>query len=174
MNLNFYKALSLLLEYPSAELVAHLGEMAERIAASEGWTVDETLEVGKLISHLAQRPLTEVQADYVKTFDLTPEHSLHLTHHLFGDDKNRGPALIDLTEMYKEYGLTLASNELPDYLPLVLEFAAGLDESEARTFLSDAAKITAVLAANLEAAGSAYAPVLRLIEQRGGVWKLAA
>ncbi|MBI3148806.1 MAG: nitrate reductase molybdenum cofactor assembly chaperone [Betaproteobacteria bacterium] len=174
MNVNFYKALSLLLDYPSGELVEHLGVLAERIVHSEGWTQEESLVVGKLISHLAATPLTEVQADYVRTFDLSAEHSLHLTHHLFGDDKNRGPALIDLTEMYKEYGLAVASNELPDFLPLVLEFASGLDDAEARTFLGDAAKVTAVLAGNLETAGSVYAPVLRLIEKRGGLLKLAA
>lgn len=174
MTVNFYKALSLLLEYPSAELVEHLGELAERIAASEAWTQDESLVVGQLLSRLAATPLTEVQADYVRTFDLSAENSLHLTHHLFGDDKNRGPALIDLTQMYRDYGLELASNELPDYLPLVLEFAAGLEDAEARRFLADTTKVLGVIAKNLETAGSAYAPLFQLLVRRGTPLKLAA
>ena len=72
----------------------------------------------KLIDHLSNTPLIDLQESYVKTFDLTPEHSLHLTHHLFGDDndRNRGPALIDLGELYKDYGIQTTTNELPDYL----------------------------------------------------------
>ena len=85
-------------------------------------TTTERAAVRKFLARLENGDPTEIQADYVQTFDLTPEHSLHLTHHLFGDDKNRGPALIDLSELYKDYGVEVASNELPDYLPLILEF----------------------------------------------------
>lgn len=174
MPLNFYKTLSLLLEYPTQELIRHLDEIEERLIISGDISHKELSVIRQLLDHMRAGSLTDLQADYVKTFDLTPEHSLHLTHHLFGDDKNRGPALIDLTEMYKEYGLQLAANELPDYLPLLLEFAAQLEDSEASMFLSDAAKVTNVLAANLEKSGSVYAPCIRLIENRGGLTRLAA
>lgn len=174
MPLNFCKALSLLLRYPDAELMAHLDELDARLRCGASIDAGERAVLSRLVAHLRDGDLTELQADYVRTFDLTPELSLHLTHHLFGDDKNRGPALIDLTEMYKEYGLELAANELPDYLPLVLEFAAQLDESEARVFLADAAKVTRVLATHLERAGSAYADGIRLIEHRAGLLGLAA
>ena len=174
MGMNIYKALSLLLDYPEAELIENLDELETRIGTADGIDGMERTTLRKLIDHLRRTDLTAVQEDYVKTFDLTPEHSLHLTHHLFGDDKNRGPALIDLTEMYKQYGLQLAANELPDYLPLVLEFAALLEDEEARMFLGDAAKVTRVLALNLEKAESVYAPCIRLIENRGGLVKLAA
>lgn len=174
MTINFYKAASLLLEYPSQDLVRHLDVLDEQMAISGDISHKELLTIRQLLTHMKSIPLTDFQAEYVKTFDLTPEHSLHLTHHLFGDDKNRGPALIDLTEMYREYGLTLATNELPDYLPLVLEFASQLEDTEARMFLGDAAKVTNVLAANLEKAESAYAPLIRLIENRGGLARLAA
>jgi nitrate reductase delta subunit len=129
-------------------------EPAEReaISAFAGW--------------LADSDLTEAQARYVKTFDMTPEHALHLTHHLFGDDKNRGPALIDLGEYYKSYGVEIGSNELPDYLPLVLEFASMLEPVEARVFLDPFAKVIAQLGANLDAAQSPWAPLVRLIEAR--------
>jgi len=174
MKINFYKSLSLLLEYPSEELLAHLEEIGRLVETASDCDASERAAIAVLLRHLADKPLTELQADYVKTFDFTAEHSLHLTHHLFGDDKNRGPALIDLTQMYRDYGLELASNELPDYLPLVLEFAAGLDDAEARRFLADTTKVIGVLAANLEKADSTYAPLFRLLERRGQPLQLAA
>jgi nitrate reductase delta subunit len=118
--------------------------------------------------------LTDLQADYVQTFDMTAEHSLHLTHHLFGDDKNRGPALIDLGELYKDYGVEVVGNELPDYLPLVLEFAAYMDANEATVFLSDAKKVLGVLTENLQKAASPYAALLSIIDNRATLTKLAA
>jgi nitrate reductase delta subunit len=110
----------------------------------------------------------------VQTFDMVPEHSLHLTHHLFGDDRGRGPALVDLSEHYKGMGLEMKEGEIPDYLPLILEYVATLDEVAARLFLADAGKVLTVLAANLENAKSRYAPLLRLVEQRGHLAQTAA
>lgn len=110
----------------------------------------------------------------MQTFDMTAEHSLHLTHHLFGDDKNRGPALIDLGDLYKDYGVEVLGNELPDYLPLILEFTAYLDDNEATVFLSDAYKVLKVLADNLKKAGSPYAALLSIVEGRATLTRLAA
>ncbi len=172
--MKLYKLLSALLEYPDQDLLDHLAEIRQALAESLDVSDGERAAVTRFLDHLDGADLTALQADYVQTFDLTPEHSLHLTHHLFGDDKNRGPALIDLAELYKDYGVQVAANELPDYLPLVLEFTAYLEDSEARVFLSDAAKVFAVLATNLEKAESPYAPLLRLIEGRGSLARLAA
>lgn len=174
MSFNFYKAMSLLLEYPTQELHANLDDMAKAVSQETDMQDEERAAVLDLIAFMRQSDPIELQAEYVKTFDLVAEHSLHLTHHLFGDDKNRGPALIDLTEMYKEYGLDQATNELPDYLPLVLEFASQLEDSEARVFLADTAKILKVLADNLDKVSSPWAAGIRLIEKRGSLLALAA
>jgi nitrate reductase delta subunit len=174
--MQIYKILSVLLEYPDQELIDHLPEIREVVGKSHDINAVEKDSVRKVIDHLAGTPLTELQASYVQTFDLTPEHSLHLTHHLFGDDndKNRGPALIDLGELYKDYGVSTVTNELPDFLPLILEFAAGLEGDEAAVFLSDASKVLGVLADNLTKADSPYAPLLSLIESRATLTRLAA
>ena len=103
---------------------------------------------------------------------MTAEHSLHLTHHLFGDDKNRGPALIDLGELYKDYGVEVMTNELPDYLPIILEFAAYMDDGEASVFLADAHKVLATLAENLKKAESPYAALLSILEDRATLTKM--
>ena len=130
----------------------------------------------KFVGYLESMTLTDIQVEYVNTFDRTPEHSLHLTHHLFDDDsdRNRGPALIDLSEMFKEYGVKPVTNELPDYLPLFLEFASYLEDSEATVFLSDVNKVLGLLADNLAKTASPYAALLSIIKSRATLTRLAA
>lgn len=172
--MRLYKMLSVLLEYPDQELVDHLPELRNEIDTCPDMDEAERVAMQRFLLHLESMPLTELQAGYVQTFDLTAEHSLHLTHHLFGDDKNRGPALIDLGELYKDYGVEVITNELPDYLPLILEFAAYLDDTEANVFLADANKVLGVLADNLNKAGSPYAGLLSIVEGRATLTRLAA
>jgi len=168
-----YKLMSRFLDYPDQELKSHLDEI-ELLLDDASLAEEERAALRNFAAWLRQEDLTELQAAYVQTFDLTPEHSLHLTHHLFGDDKNRGPALIDLTEYYKEFGLETPENELPDFLPLILEFVSTLEPEGAAVFLHDTAKVLKVLAANLEKADSPYAPLLRMVESRGSLARLAA
>lgn len=172
--MRIYKMLSVLLEYPDQELIDHLPELHSETEACVDMDESERAAMKRFLAHLQTMPLTELQADYVKTFDLTAEHSLHLTHHLFGDDKNRGPALIDLGELYKDYGVEVVTNELPDYLPLILEFAAYLDEGEASVFLADANKVLGVLTDNLKKAESPYAALLSIVSGRATLTRLAA
>ncbi len=172
--MQIYKLLSVLLEYPDQELMDHLPEIPEKLAQCLDVDDAERSALCKFIDHLAGKSLTELQEDYVRTFDMVAEHSLHLTHHLFGDDKNRGPALIDLGELYKDYGVEVVTNELPDYLPLILEFAAYLDDNEASVFLADANKVLKVLTDNLQKAGSPYAALLSIVEGRATLTRLAA
>ncbi|HNH90667.1 MAG TPA: nitrate reductase molybdenum cofactor assembly chaperone, partial [Thiobacillaceae bacterium] len=97
----FYRILSKLLDYPDEGLLGVLWEIRERARLGSEFEAHERPVLAIFLDHLEARSLTEAQGDFVQTFDLTPQHALHLTHHLFGDDKNRGPALIDLTEFYK-------------------------------------------------------------------------
>lgn len=174
--MQIYKVLSALLEYPNQQLFDDLPDIKELLDAMSEADVAEKAEMKKFVAWLESADQTAIQADYVKTFDMTPEHSLHLTHHFFGDDndRNRGPALIDLGELYKDYGMQLTTNELPDYLPLMLEFAATMDDQEATVFLSDANKVLSVLTDNLSKAGSPYAPLVSIVAGRATMTRLAA
>jgi nitrate reductase delta subunit len=162
-----YKILSRLLDYPDAELVEHLPELRDLVEQEPGLNARERSALLAHIDHSASMPLLELQMEYVDTFDRVPEHDLHLTHHLFGDDKGRGPALVDLGEHYKAHGYTADPKELPDYLPLILEYCATLDETQARFFLADAGKVLEQLARNLESAGNRFAALIRFVESRG-------
>jgi nitrate reductase molybdenum cofactor assembly chaperone NarJ/NarW len=169
-----YKILARLLDYPTGELLEHLDEIEQAVATDTEVTAGEREAIQRIVAHLRGVDLYQLQSEYVQTFDVTPEHSLHLTHHLFGDDANRGPALIDLGEHYKGMGLQAVDGELPDYLPLILEYASTLDRIGAQMFLNEAVKVLEVLAANLEQAASPYAPLIRIIENRGRLARAAA
>lgn len=174
--MKLYKILSVLLQYPEQELIDNLPEIKEWVAETSEIEKKERKVLQTFISQMEEKSLIELQAEYVNTFDMTAEHSLHLTHHLFGDDKNRGPALIDLGELYKDYGVEVneAANELPDYLPLVLEFAAYLDSSESTVFLSDAKKVFGVLTDNLTKAESPHADLISIISSRASLTRIDA
>jgi len=180
--MKIFKLLSVLLDYPGDSMLAALRELAGDDARALVAGVDdvgvlseiECREVAAFVSTLLERDTTEAQAEYVQTFDLTAEHSLHLTHHLFGEEKSRGPALIDLGEFYRSYGLKADEKELPDFLPVILEFVSTLNLDEARVFLADVAKVLKVLADNLEKSGSSYTPLVRMIENQGSLARLAA
>jgi nitrate reductase delta subunit len=169
-----YTILSRLLDYPDPDLKGNLDAMQEALLNDPAIKEEEQTVIDDFLEQLRKQSLMELQQDYVQTFDMVPEHSLHLTHHLFGDDRGRGPALVDLSEHYKGMGLNMKEGEIPDYLPLILEYVSTLDEVAARMFLADAGKVLTVLAANLEKSDSRYAPLLRLVEQRGQLAQTAA
>ncbi|HEY0634261.1 MAG TPA: nitrate reductase molybdenum cofactor assembly chaperone [Gammaproteobacteria bacterium] len=169
-----YTLLSRLLDYPEPDLKGHVEFMRKLIAHEPSLNTAERGVISAFLDYLEATPQITLEEGYVQTFDMIPEHSLHLTHHLFGDDRGRGPALVDLGEHYKGMGLEVKAGELPDYLPLILEYVSTLDEMEARVFLADAHKVVTVIAANLEQAGSPYAPLLRLVEGRGQLVRLAS
>lgn len=182
--MKLFKLLSLLLDYPDDESLAGLqqavdeaGRAVDLIGAidAEGvFSRDEHAAIGEFVDGLLAIDVTEAKARYVQTFDLVAEHSLHLTHHIFGEEKTRGPALIDLSEYLKSYGFKHDETELPDFLPLILEFVSHLDESEATVFLGDTSKVLKVLAGNLDKAGSPYAKLIHIIDNHGSLIKLAA
>lgn len=114
---------ALLLSYPDGDLLGRLGQIRQALA-------EVGADVGlvePLFGWLTARPLHEVQADYVQEYDLSRRHSLHLTYWTDGDTRRRGEALAAFKEVYRAAGCLLDDAELPDYLPLVLEFAARVD-----------------------------------------------
>ena len=171
--MKLYTALARLLDYPTAELLEHLPEISEVLRDDHRVHPEERKKIDEFISWLQLHDLTGMQQLYVDTFDMVPEHDLHMTHHIHGDSSDRGPALIDLTEHFKANGLEIEEGEIPDYLPLLLEYVSTLGEEESRFFLADVGKILAILADNLEKVESPYAGLIRLIEYRGQLVKAA-
>jgi nitrate reductase molybdenum cofactor assembly chaperone len=90
-----------------------------------------------LVDHLAATPLPEVQQHYVETLDLKRRCSLYLTYYTHGDTRKRGVALLRFKSVYRDAGLVIGDDELPDYLPVVLEFAATADAAAGEQLLLD-------------------------------------
>lgn len=175
--MNVYAILARLLDYPSDDLGEHLPDAGVRLASDPSLSEADRAALLTALSHLALRGVPGLQQEYVQTFDITPENSLHLTHHTFGESRERGPALVALGEEYKAAGLVPLDGELPDYLPLMLEYAAlleGKDPDAARRFLAEARPIVDMIATRLECEKNLYAPFLRFVANRGRARRAAA
>ncbi|HYD95805.1 MAG TPA: nitrate reductase molybdenum cofactor assembly chaperone [Noviherbaspirillum sp.] len=155
-----FQVLSILLSYPTPELKAGLGELES--ALDNQPQVKATLR--PLFDYLASEDQFAIEEKYVATFDRNPSHSLHLFEHIHGESRDRGQAMVDLMEEYKRHGLEMQSDELPDYVPLFLEFLSQLDEAEAGRLLSDAVHVLAHVGRKLKANDSPYAVVFDVIE----------
>lgn len=154
------RVLAHLLRYPGPELRAHLGELRDALHAERALGAPRLAELDALIASLARRPALDVEADYVQLFDSSRSCALHLFEHVHGDSRDRGPAMIDLARTYEQAGLMLAGGELPDHLPVVLEFASTQPPREARDFLAETAHILNAIFAALDQRGSLYAAAL--------------
>jgi nitrate reductase delta subunit len=116
------KLVSLLLQYPDEELLGAREELAAAAAALPRGAQAEA--IARFCAWYRAAPGAELQARYVETFDFTRRGSLYLTYHRFGDRRQRGMALLALKQRYAAAGLELGDSELPDFLPVMLEFAA--------------------------------------------------
>jgi nitrate reductase delta subunit len=159
-----FKVLSALLSYPTAELQAAAPEFAAVLASEE--LMPEPIRQGldPLISQIAVDDLFELQERYVLLFDRTRSLSLHLFEHIHGESRDRGQAMVDLAELYLNNGLAISARELPDYLPLFLEFLSTQSEAEARELLGQPLHIISALATRLMRRDSVYAATLRALE----------
>jgi nitrate reductase delta subunit len=151
------KLLSLLLQYPSEELLAARAELRDEAAELPGGRGAK--EIREFLEWYCATPPAELEARYVETFDFTKRASLHLTYHTFGDRRQRGMALLNLKQRYAAAGLDLLDGELPDYLPVMLEFAALAPEAGTAALARHREALELVRAALHEAA-SPWALVL--------------
>ncbi|MGF1627801.1 MAG: nitrate reductase molybdenum cofactor assembly chaperone [Alphaproteobacteria bacterium] len=159
-----FKVLSLLLSYPTAQLKTVIPEMRAAIARDALLNQSQRRRLDRLLDSLLAGDLYDLQERYVFLFDRTRTLSLHLFEHIHGESRDRGQAMVDLMAMYEEHGLEIAARELPDHLPLFLEFLSVLPVEEARDMLAQPLHIIAALGARLRKRESDYAVVLEALE----------
>ena len=162
------RVLAALLGYPDAELRSYLPQMGEVLRRERALPAARITEIDALIAALAKADPLEVEADYVALFDRGRATSLHLFEHVHGDSRDRGPAMIDLAQTYEKAGLFLAEGELPDYLPVVLEFVSTQPPREARAFLSEMSHIFNAIFSALRQRDKRYASVLGALLELAG------
>jgi nitrate reductase delta subunit len=167
------RALAWLLRYPDATLRTALPELRAALHAEAALSAERLADLDALSACLAAAPELDAEADYVALFDRGQRTSLHLFEHVHGQARERGPAMLDLIATYRAAGLEpLAQGELPDYLPMVLEFASTQPPATARAFLAEFAHILQAIEQALSARGSGYAAVLAALLDLAGLQPL--
>ncbi len=161
--------ISLLLQYPTRELQAVTGEIRDRLFADEGLPQAAVCAIEPLLERLSTSDIYEVQEAYVELFDRGRAHSLHLFEHVHGESRDRGQAMVDLRQRYLDAGLDPTGNELPDYVPLFLDYCSTLSNEAARDTLAEPGVVLAALAARLAEKESDYAPLFALLCEIAGV-----
>ena len=135
------RVLARLLDYPSDEMLAALPELKAALREERALSEARLQELEALVAWMASKDRFALQSEYVETFDRGRASSLHLFEHVHGDSRERGPALVDLAKTYESAGVFFDAKELPDYLPVVLEFASTQPPALAAGFLAEMAHI---------------------------------
>ncbi|HEX6501482.1 MAG TPA: nitrate reductase molybdenum cofactor assembly chaperone [Micromonosporaceae bacterium] len=147
-----YRICSVLLRYPDRAVLDLLDDV-DRVLPTVG--PDTAATVGRFLAWLRAAPPDDAAAHYVDTFDHSRRRSLYLTYYRYGDTRNRGMALLTLKHVYRQAGYPPPEAELPDFLPLMLEFAALAPEPGARALAQCRAGME-LLRGALHDAGSPY------------------
>lgn len=158
-----FKALSLLLTYPSAALQEAIPGI-EAALRDDGLLGPKRMQMlAPLLTKLHERDLYDLQERYVLLFDRSRTLSLNLFEHIHGEGRDRGGAMVDLIEMYRNGGFDLVGSELPDHLPVLLEFLSTRPLADAREILTDAGHILVALGERLTRRDTPYAAVLEAL-----------
>jgi nitrate reductase delta subunit len=158
-----FKVLSALLSYPTTELQQATIELAAALDAEALLPRAVRRQLQTLIDDIAAGDIYDLQERYTLLFDRTRSLSLHLFEHVHGESRDRGQAMIDLKAMYEASGLDISASELPDFLPMFLEYLATLPVQEACATLGQPAHIVAALAERLRKRGSPYEAAFRAL-----------
>ena len=163
------KALSLILSYPTRELQHAMPEIGGVLASDTRLTAAARRALRPLVEELAGRDIYDLEEQFVLLFDRSRTLSLNLFEHVHGESRDRGGAMVSLVETYREGGFDPVTSELPDHLPVLLEFLATRPFAEAQDTLADAAHIFEALNARLVRRESPYGAVFVSLLQLAGV-----
>lgn len=162
------RVLSRLLTYPNAELLAQTDALKD-VLAEEGFLKNKTMKkLSKFMDEFGSTDLMQAQESYVEIFDRGRAHCLHLFEHVHGESRFRGQAMLDLSDRYAEKGLVVGVGELPDYLPVFLEFISICDPEEGLETLAQAAPVIATIGEKLKRKKSGYSHVFAAIVELSG------
>ncbi|MEP6814990.1 MAG: nitrate reductase molybdenum cofactor assembly chaperone [Marmoricola sp.] len=175
-----WQSASLLLGYPDQELLERVPLVR---AAASSLPTQVRVSIEAFLAHLESTPLTELQQDYVETFDTRRRCNLFLTYFAHGDTRTRGMALLRFKQTYLRSGYVLDDSELPDHLCVVLEYAATIDQRLGRELMLDHRAGLELLRLSLRDLGSPWSSVVDAVcatlpplrgDERDAVRRLAA
>ncbi|MEZ5855875.1 MAG: nitrate reductase molybdenum cofactor assembly chaperone [Hyphomicrobiaceae bacterium] len=154
------KVLSALLSYPTRDLQLASGELKAVLHSEAVLPRRHLASVVAFIDDLASRDILDAEERYVLLFDRTRSLSLHLFEHVHGESRDRGQAMVDLLKVYEDAGYSPTATELPDYLPLFLEFASTRPPAEALELVGQPGHVLAALRERLAKRRTPYEAVL--------------
>ncbi len=167
------KLLSILLQYPDDSLPGGLADPGELLEPAPGDFAMARLApggtpaelIGRFLAHLRSGPLLCAQEIYTRTFDLSPATCLYLTWHRRADAKERGGDLARLVGVYRDGGYECVSRDLPDFLPMILEFASVCADDSGLELLRDFSPEIEKIRLKLKESQSPYAELFDLLAE---------
>lgn len=161
-----FQIIATLLHYPDAVLWQYAGQLRQTLAEETVLNAAERAAFHAFLDDLMACDPIDAQARHVETFDRGRARSLYLFEHVYGESRDRGPAMVELSQLYRRHGYAISARELPDYLPLYLEFLAQLPPEEALERLAEIGGLVQHLHAQLAGRDNVHAvllePLLRL------------
>lgn len=174
--MRLYKAIALLLTYPEQDWLQSIGELRAVVSAETGRGLRAGRRLDRLLTYFEHGRLIDLQEIYVETFDRNPAHSLSIFEHAMGESRDRGAAMVRLVEEYHRSGLEVTSRELPDFLPVFLEFLSLIPPEEAQGRLADIEDVVETLHSRLTEICSPYAGAFDalMVLSPGSAWSGAS
>jgi len=163
-----FKSISLILSYPTTELQNAISEISAVLMSDPRLTSANRRALAPLLNELEQNDIYDLQERYVGLFDRSRTLSLNLFEHVHGESRDRGSAMVSLVETYRDAGFDPVTIELPDHLPVLLEFLSTRPLAEAQDTLADAGHILEAIEQRLQGRDSPYAPVFASLLQLSG------
>jgi len=160
--MSLLKLVGVLLDYPQDALWEH-GEELLAAAEAPGLSKARRAQLVAFVRELLETDPLEAQERWLLLFDRGRSMSLLLFEHIHGESRDRGQAMVDLISAYRKNGFELSARELPDYLPLLLEYLNQRPAEEARDWLKHVSQIVGLLAARAGERGSPYALLLEIL-----------
>ncbi|MGD0400607.1 MAG: nitrate reductase molybdenum cofactor assembly chaperone [Syntrophobacteraceae bacterium] len=156
---------SRLMDYPGEDIVNWAAGIEQTVKGIPNGSKERLLD---FLSYLKKTPLVALQEEYTRTFDHNPSLCLNLTFHKWGDDKKRSFALVELIRTYRDAGYEVSGVELPDYLPMVLEFISVCPDDAIFPLYEEYGDHLALMVSRLRVMQSPYA---KLFEVLDSVWR---
>ncbi len=158
---SLFKIVSVLLVYPQEELLSSIPELRAAVVSLQASRAKSVCT--GMLGYLESKPLISLQEEYTRAFDLNPATCLNLTYHQLGNSRERGQALAELIQRYRNAGYETPTDELPDYLPMMLEFLSVCSPESGKGLVENFEVPLRQVAEQLRKMGSPYAGLLEAV-----------
>jgi nitrate reductase delta subunit len=158
-----FKVISRLMDYPSAEVHQNVSELKQILLESPALSDTLKVRLEDWLTEFQKGDLMDIQEIYGGLFDRGRATSLLLFEHVHGESRDRGQAMVDLMALYKTSGFEINARELPDYIPMYLEYLSYQPQEDAENGILDVAHIIALVGARLEDRESGYGLLFRAL-----------